>query len=84
MICDCGNNHFLYQIKHFLNVGLQCPNLPMIGYTQSVLMRDSLGREQRCASHKKCASHRTGLVIVGSAAGTAGIPQGAGVHLWVA
>jgi len=56
----------------------------MIGYTQSVLMRDSLGREQRCASHKKCASHRTGLVIVGSAAGTAGIPQGAGVHLWVA
>jgi len=27
-------------------------------------MRDSQGREQRCASHKRCASQRAGLVVL--------------------
>jgi len=43
---------------------LQCPNFPAIGCAQSVLTWDSLGREQRHASHKRCASQRTGPVTL--------------------
>jgi len=37
---------------------------PQFGCAQRTLMRDSQRREQRCASHKRCASQRTGPVAL--------------------